>query len=82
MAGFSTILGIFLHNTEIANLKIFFYNGIDFQLADCNFINKYNVYQFNKYITTNINNYDLWNSIQINFRKFKTKYFNQLKNTI
>lgn len=47
------ILNTFLYNYKIVNLKIFFCNGIDFQIADYNFINKYTIYQFNKYATIN-----------------------------
>lgn len=60
---------------------ILFRNGIDLQTADRDLINKYTIYWFNRYAAENANDYSLWEGIQVDFRKFEAKHFDQLEST-
>lgn len=83
MAGFLGVLNAFLHDQKIVNLKILFTQRFDFQTTDHNIINKYIIYKFNyKYKEMNIKDYCFQDSIQIDFAKFETKYFDRLNNAI
>lgn len=65
-----------------ADLKIFFDNNIDIEIIDYNIFNKYAIYKLNQYAVTNAKNYNPWNCIQVNSKKFKVKYFDKFYNSI
>jgi hypothetical protein len=62
--------------------EILFVNDLNIDNANSKIINKYVIYLFNEYAAANIQDYDLWEVIQINFTHFQTKHFDQLKESI
>ena len=68
------------HDNEAANLKAFFAHGFDIQTADPNLLDKWVTYRFNICAATKVEDYELWISIQINFKKFEAKHFDMLDN--
>ena len=75
MADFFSTSSVFLQNSKTANLKIFFDNNIAIETIDINTLNKYAIHQFNKYAAANTKDYNLWDYIQVNFKRFKGKHF-------
>lgn len=50
-------------------------NSINIEMTDYNIFNKYAIYKLNQYIAINTKNYSFWEYIQVDFGKFKAKYF-------
>ncbi len=81
MAGPSSTSSIHSHDQEIVNLKTLFAQGFDFQRTDRDMINQYTTYKFNhEYAKMNVEDYCLWDSIQMNFAEFETRHFDELNN--
>ncbi len=82
MAGPLSTSSIHLHDQEVVNLKTLFAQGFNFQTTHRDMINQYTIYKFNhEYVEINVEDYCLWDSIQIDFAEFKTRHFNELNNT-
>ena len=82
MAGPSKIRSVLSHDPEVHNFKIFFGPSFNIQKANYNLLNKYVVYKVNQYWVINIEDYSLWESIQMDFEKFVAEYFDKLNNAI
>lgn len=82
MASFSNISSIHpyvsFNNNKVTNLKIFFIYNFNIQIENLDLLNKWVIYKFNICIATNVKDYKLWAYIQMNFKKFKIKYFDML----
>ena len=75
MPGPSSISSAFSHDPEVVNLKILFANGMDIKTADYDILNKYVIHKFNQYAAANAKNFNLWDYIQVDFKMFEAKHF-------
>lgn len=73
MTGSSSVSYTQLHNHDIANLKTLFAKGFDLQTTKFDIINKYTIYKFNLYADNNNKDYNLWECIQVDFKKFEAQ---------
>lgn len=64
------------------NQKIFFAQVLNFEMTDYDMINKYAIYKINQYITANMKDFNLWNSIQDNFKKLKVRHYDKFESNI
>ena len=80
MAGPSSIRSAFSHDPEVHDFKILFGPSFNVQEANYNLLNKYVVYKVNQYRAMNIEDYSLWESIQMDFVKFEAEHFDELDN--
>ena len=78
IAGFSSIFSAVLQNPEANNIKTLFAYNFDVQTADNNQFGKFVIYRFTQYVTTNIEDYSLWDFVQGDFAKYKIKQFDKL----
>lgn len=80
MTGALSISSIFIksHNSKITNLKTLFAQGFNIKTVDYNLINKFVIYRLNQYPALNAKDYYLWNCIQMNFKKFEAKHFDNI----
>jgi hypothetical protein len=58
--------------------EIFFQNGLNIETVDRHILNKYTRYRLSQYTALNVEDYELWICIQIDFEKFTQAYFAQL----
>ena len=63
--------------SDTTDLKALFADGINVQTADSNTIQTYVQHRFQQYADLNIEDWHLWNAIQIDFEGFKEKHFNK-----
>lgn len=86
MADPSIILNIHFytpsHNNKAANLKFFFAYSFDIQKLDTDLLDQWVIHGDNIYAGTNVEDYELWACIQMNFQKFVTKDFDILDSSI
>ena len=80
MAGPSSISSAASHDSKANNLKTLFARGLDFQTADHDLINNYIVHRVNQYAARNLEDWSLWDSIQMDFAEFEAKHFDELDN--
>ena len=80
MAGPSSISSALSNDAKVINPKILFGHSFDIQKADNDLLNKYVIYKFNQYAEMNVEDYCLWDSIQMYFAKFEARHFNELDN--
>ena len=81
MASCLSTSSVHLQDQAVVNLKTLFAKEFNFQTIDHDMINQYTIYKFNhEYAEMNIEDYCLWDSIQIDFAEFETRYFDELKN--
>ncbi len=80
MEGASSISSAVSHDSKANDLKTLFARGLDFQTADHDLINNYIVHGVNQYAATNLEDWSLWDSIQMDFAKFEAKHFDELDN--
>lgn len=78
MAGPSSISSAVSHDPEANDLKTVFARGLDIQTADNDQLNKFVIHRFTQYAATNIEDYSLWDSIQMDFAEFEAKQFDEL----
>ena len=82
MAGLSSISSaqsyVPSHNNETANLKALFVHGFNIETADPYLLDKWVTHRFNICAATNVEDYELWAYIQIDFKKFEAKHFDML----
>ena len=71
----SSTRSVFSHNLKVHDFNALFELSFNIQKADYNLLNKYVIYKVNQYQAINIEDYSLWESIQIDFMKFEAKYF-------
>lgn len=69
---------ILFYVNKTTNLKALFTHGFDIQTTDADLLNKWVTYKFNICAVTNVEDYELWIYIQIDFQKFEAKHFNML----
>ena len=82
MAGPSSTRSAFSHDPEVHDFNALFEPSFNVREADYNLLNKYVVYKVNQYRAMNIEDYSLWESIQMDFVKFEAEHFDQLSNAI
>ncbi len=68
------------YDSKANNLQTLFTHGLDFQTVDYDFINNYIVYRVNKYVARNHEDWNFWDSIQMDFAEFEAKHFDELEN--
>ena len=78
--GASSIASAALHDSKANNLKTLFARGLDFQTADHDLINNYIVHWVYQYTAKNLENWSLWDSIQMDFAEFEANHFDELEN--
>ena len=78
---FSSTSSTPLQDRKTANLTISLDNSINIETTDHDILNKYAIYKFNQYTAINAKDYGLWNYIQVDFKKFEGKYFDQFYNS-
>ncbi len=82
MAGPSSTSSVHSYDQEVVNLKTLLAQGFDFQTTDRDMINQYTIYKFNhEYAEMNVEDYYLWDSIQMDFAEFEARHFDKLNNT-
>lgn len=78
MAGPSSISSAVSHDPEANDLKTLFARGLDIQTADNDKLNKFVIHRFTQYAATNIEDYSLWDSVQMDFAEFEAKQLDKL----
>lgn len=82
MAGPSSISSAQPHvpsyQSKAADLKAFFAHGFDIETADPDLLDKWVSYRFTICAATNVEDYELWACIRMDFKKFKAKHFDML----
>ena len=66
------------HDNKTADLKALFVHSFDMKTADSDLLDKWVTHRFNIYAATNVEDYELWACIRMNFKKFEAKHFDML----
>ena len=64
--------------SDHTNLDALFANGINLVTAASTIIQRYVAYRFQQYSDCHLEDYSLWNVIQIDFEDFEVEHFNKL----
>lgn len=64
--------------SNTTDLKALFAGGINLETADMNTIETYIRYRFQQYADLNIEDWPLWDAIQVDFEGFKEEHFSHL----
>ena len=70
------------HGSDATDLEALFANGFDPQTANQITTQRYVTYMCQRYADQNIEDYSLWNAIQIDFGDFMEEKFNKLDGPI
>ncbi len=74
---------IFATDSQISvNSEILFQNDLNIETTDQHILNQYVRYRLDQYAALNVENYELWICIQIDFEKFTQTHFAQLSESI